>query len=268
MTDLAILHGTVTHQRNGPRRHAFTYRAFMLRIPLSRLAELPARGVALARRGGVTFDPGDHGPADGPPMDAWVRGLLRAHDVPADGEIVLYAFPRMLGHSFKPVSFFACHDARGAVRAIVAEVHNTFGERHAYVLTAPDQAAIANGRTLRARKAFHVSPFCEVRGQYAFRFFFREDRWLARIDYHADGEAVLETWIDGTATPLTRDAVRQLPWRYGFFTAAIVARIHAQALRLWLKRVPWYRKPAPPATSHTVALHEPLDQPHVPGTVA
>jgi DUF1365 family protein len=261
----AIMHGAVTHRRRGAHGHAFTYRAFMLRMPLSRLEELPAHGVALGRRGRVSFDLADHCSADGAPMHAWVRELLRAHALPADGEIVLYAFPRMMGYAFKPVSFFACHDARGRLRAVLAEVHNTFGERHAYLLTAPSNAPIADGQTLVARKAFHVSPFCAVRGHYEFRFFFRRDRWLARIDYHArDGAGtVLETWIDGQAEPLRRDAVRRLPWRYGFFTAAVVARIHWQALRLWLKRVPWYRKPAAPASPYSLATHEPIDQPPV-----
>ena len=231
----------------------------MLRPPLSRLDDLPALGLPLARRGLVSFDPADHGPPDGAPALAWIRGLLREHGVAADGEVALYAFPRMLGHAFKPVSFFACHDVEGALRAVVAEVHNTFGERHAYLLTAPDAAPIAAGRTLVARKAFHVSPFCEVRGQYAFRFVFHDDRWLARIDYHdGPGAALLETWIDGAAAPLTRAALRRLPWRYGFFTAGVVARIHAQAARLWMKRVPWFRKPPPPAVSYT-ASHESID---------
>jgi DUF1365 family protein len=153
----------------------------------------------------------------------------------------------MLGYAFKPVSFFACHDADGALRAIVAEVNNTFGERHHYVLHAPGGVALRDGATLVADKALHVSPFCNMRGGYRFRFRLSAGRWLARVDYHDDDGAVplIETWISGRSAPLDHAAVRRLVWRYGWFTVAVVARIHLQAVRLWMKRVPWFRKPPP-----------------------
>ena len=104
---------------------------------------------------------------------------------------------------------------------------------------------------LEARKVFHVSPFCDVKGRYAFRFRFGPGRWLARIDYFDDDGAtpLIETWISGGAEPLSRSAVRSLAWRYRWFTLMVVARIHWQALRLWFKRVPFFTKPAPPAAA-------------------
>jgi DUF1365 family protein len=96
---------------------------------------------------------------------------------------------------------------------------------------------------------FHVSPFCEVKGHYRFRFLFGGDRWLARIDYFDEddiADPLLETWISGAAAPLDARAVRSLWWRYRFFTAAVVARIHWQALKLAMRRVPFFTKPAPP----------------------
>ena len=107
------------------------------------------------------------------------------------------------------------------------------------------------GVTLAARKVFHVSPFCDVKGRYAFRFHFGAERWLARIDYFdTDGsEPLLETWISGQAEALTPAATRGLAWRYRLFTFGVVARIHWQALQLWVKRVPYFTKPAPPQAS-------------------
>ena len=223
----AILHGSVTHRRSRPRVHAFTYPAFMLRLPLSQIDALPAAGLPIGRRGRVSFDPADHGDGGDVPLRAFVASLLAAHGVDAAGEVVLYAFPRMLGHAFKPVSFYACHDRDGALRAIVAEVNNTFGERHHYVLHGPGGAPLRDGAALVARKSLHVSPFCTIRGEYRFRFRLAAGRWLARIDYHDDDGAtpLIETWISGRAAALDHAAVRSLAWRYGWFTLGVVASI-------------------------------------------
>lgn len=244
----AIIHGAVTHRRLRPAQHAFTYPAFCMRLPLSQLATLERRGIAHNRHGVVSFHDRDHGPCDGSPLLPWIRALLVAEGVAADGEIVLHAFPRMLGYAFNPVSFWVCHDRSGGVRAVLCEVRNTFGERHLYLLANVDCAPLESGQTLTARKVFHVSPFCDVKGRYAFRFHFGAERWLARIDYFdADGTLpLLETWISGQAEALTPAATRGLVWRYRLFTFGVVARIHWQAVKLWMKRVPYFTKPAPP----------------------
>jgi DUF1365 family protein len=244
----AFIHGEVAHRRARPARNAFTYPAFCLRLPLSQLATLERRGIARNRRGLVSFHDRDHGPCDGTPLEPWIRSVLAAEGVAADGEIVLHAFPRMLGYVFNPVSFWVCHDRAGGVRAVLCEVRNTFGERHLYLLADAQGGPLASGQTLTARKAFHVSPFCAVRGRYAFRFHFAAERWLARIDYFDDDGAVplLETWFSGCAAPVTPASTRGLAWRYPFLTAAVVARIHWQAVRLWMRRVPYFAKPAAP----------------------
>ena len=244
----AIIHGDVTHRRARPAQHAFTYPAFCLRLPLSQLPALERSGIAHNRRGIVSFHDRDHGPCDGRALEPWIRALLAAERVVADGEIVLHAFPRMLGYVFNPVSFWVCHDSAGGVRAVLCEVRNTFGERHSYLLSSAEGAPLESGQTLAARKVFHVSPFCDVKGRYAFRFHFGAKRWLARIDYFDDdsNEPLLETWISGQAEALIPAATRGLVWRYRFFTLGVIARIHWQALKLWGKRVPYFTKPAPP----------------------
>jgi uncharacterized protein len=244
----AIVEGEVMHRRTRPAANGFTYPAFCLRLPLSQLAALPAKGIAWNQRGLVAFHDRDHGPRDGTPLSAWIRQLLAREHIEADGEIFLYAFPRMLGYVFNPVSFWVCHDVAGEVAAVLVEVNNTFGETHQYLLAHPEGGSLKSGETLSARKVFHVSPFCDVKGHYAFRFHFGPDRWLARIDYFdGEGDAVLlETHVSGRAQTLTLDAVRGLLWRYRWFTVGVVARIHWHALRLWFKRVPFFAKPAAP----------------------
>jgi uncharacterized protein len=243
----SIVHGSVMHRRLRPVANEFTYRAFSFALPLSRLCELPALGVALNRRALVSFFEGDHGERNGSALEPWIRRLLAAEKVAADGEIVLYAFPRMLGYVFNPVSFWVCHDIDGNVRAVLCEVCNTFGEQHNYLLAHPDGRPLVSGETLSARKVFHVSPFCEVKGGYRFRFHFAAQCWLARIDYDDDaGSTLLETAISGAAVPLSRSAVRGLLWRYRWFTLGVILRIHWQAIKLLLKRVPYVTKPQPP----------------------
>jgi hypothetical protein len=246
----ALVEGQVMHRRTRPAQNAFTYPAFCLRLPLSRLEELPALGIARNRRGVLSFDDRDHGARDGSPLLPWIRAVLAREGIDAPGEVVLHAFPRVLGYVFNPVSFWVCHDAAGQVAAVLAEVNNTFGERHHYVVAHPDGRPIADGDTLVARKVFHVSPFCDVRGRYAFRFHFGPERWLARIDYFDDDGDVplIATSISGAARPLTRQGARSLLMRYPAFTAGVVARIHWQAAKLWAKRVPFFAKPAPPAS--------------------
>ena len=243
-----IVHGEVGHTRHRPVVNAFAYPAFCLRIPLSRIAALEGGGIAYNRHGLVSFHDRDHGPGDGSSLESWMRALLEAEGVRADGEVLLYAFPRMLGYVFNPVSFWVCHDRDGAVRAVLCEVCNTFGERHNYLLAHDDGRPLVSGETLNARKVFHVSPFCEVAGRYTFRFHFGADRWLARIDYYDDESAtpLLATHVSGGIAPLAASSARALLARYRWFTLGVIARIHWQALRLWVRRGPFFRKPAPP----------------------
>lgn len=248
-----LIHGQVMHRRHRPVANEFTYPAFCLALPLSTRDQWPARGLAHNRRALVSFFDRDHGAGDDSALEPWMRKLLAAEGITAEGEIVLYAFPRILGYVFNPVSFWVCHDRDGAPRAVLCEVCNTFGERHNYLLAHTDNRPLVSGETLRSRKVFHVSPFCEVKGDYSFRFHFGTDRWLARIDYDDDcgvaGEernVLLETCISGEAESLSPSAVRSLTWRYRWFTLGVIARIHWQAVKLWVKRVPYIPKPRPP----------------------
>ena len=248
----SVIHGTVRHRRRRPVENAFAYAACSLALPLSKLYDLPGLGLPYNRAAPVAFFDRDHGPRDGGALEPWIRRLLASEGVIADGEIVLHAFPRMLGYVFNPVSFWVCHDADGLVRAVLCEVCNTFGESHNYLLAHADGRPLVSGETLHSRKAFHVSPFCEVKGGYSFRFSFSARHWLARIDYE-DGEgrtpgaeALLETSISGVATELSARETGRLLWRYRWFTLGVIGRIHWQALKLWSKRVPFFPKPDPP----------------------
>jgi len=237
---------------------------------LKRAASTPTngRGWRINQRRALSFFETDHGdgrsPAQGGAL-GWLDALLRSEGIDdATGEAWLHCYPRVLGYTFKPVSFWYCHrapdDQGGALRAIVVEVNNTFGERHCYLLDAP-----AYGKELQARKVFHVSPFCKVEGHYRFRFMRTEhqgqNKTVARIDY-CDGEdgeegngalnlnrpVLLQTSVSGALEPMTPQALRRALWRYPAMTLGVVLHIHWQALRLWIKSVPFIGKPTPPET--------------------
>jgi DUF1365 family protein len=261
--------GSVRHARSRPAAHRFAYRSFFLRLPVRALTPTSEWGLRLLKHNQPApfsvrdADHGDAATAEGPL--AWIERVLAAggvHDV--DGDIWLHTMPRVLGYVFNPVSFWLCHRADGTLRAIVCEVNNTFSERHCYLLAHPDGRALAWGEELQASKVFHVSPFCEVKGHYRFRFMLSDsggaERFVARIDYFEDASAstpLLATSVEGRLEPATDRALARAFLAYPLFTFGVVARIHWHALRLWLKRVPFFRKPAPPALAVTLSAPDP-----------
>lgn len=221
-------------------------------LPLRSLRQQADPALPRNRRAWMAFHDADHGDGHGDAL-AWVESLLAREGVVAEGEIWLQCFPRVAGHAFKPVSFWYCEHADGTLAAVLAEVHNTFGERHAYLLQGE---GLATGAEVVARKVFHVSPFAAVSGRYRFRFFLRTHgtapRCLARIDLEDDeGRPLLQTSLSGVLQPLTHAALRRAAWAQPLHSLMLVARIHWQALALWCKRVPWFRKPAPPPQTLT-----------------
>jgi DUF1365 family protein len=247
-----IAFGRVAHFRKRPARHGFAYPVFFLRVPLDHIDALSGPLFGVDRFNLFSFLRRDFGPRDGTALEPWARRILAEGRVAeADGEIVLQAFPRMLGYVFNPIGIWYCHDRAGALRAVICEVANTFGERHNYLLARADRAAITPGDWLTAPKVFHVSPFCEVEGHYRFRFSARDGKHAARIDYHDRDGALLVTAISGDAQPLTTALLARTFVTYPFMTLFVTGRIHWHAVRLWLKRVPWFRKPAPPLQETT-----------------
>jgi DUF1365 family protein len=240
-----IARGIVRHARLRPQAHVFSYPTSFLLLPMRELRQNPCRALPRNRRAWFGFADSDHGDG-GPDALAWLEALLRQHGVEGvDGEIWLQTYPRVAGFAFKPVSFWYCHRADGGLRAVVAEVNNTFGERHCYLLDGPQ---VAFGATLQADKVFHVSPFCAVRGGYRFRFARNGERIVARVEHVDEAGPLIVTSLSGALEPLNRAALRRAAWSMPLLSYGVIARIHWQALALWRKRVPFLRKPAAPAT--------------------
>jgi hypothetical protein len=248
----ALFFGDVMHSRLRPRRNRFRYGVFFLRLRVDDPQAIRRALLSVNRFNLFSFFLRDHGPRDGSALEPWVRALLAREGVrSADGEIWLQAFPRVLGYVFNPVSFWLCHDRASALRAVVCEVSNTFGEHHNYLLAHPDERPIRPDDCLAARKVFHVSPFCEVSGGYRFRFELAPDAAAIRIDYHDASGPLLATAVRGRAAALTDRNLLRAFALYPWMTLGVILRIHWQALRLWLKGVPFFSKPLPPAQETT-----------------
>jgi len=231
--------GHVMHRRLRPKVNAFVYPVFYVQLPLAHLEAARRPIFSIDRFNLLSFHRKDHGPRDGSPLLPWIQGLLRERSLPADGEVVLQCFPRVLGYVFNPVSFWFCYDRAGQLIAVLAEVSNTFGGRHSYLLH-QGGAVLPDGLVMQACKEFHVSPFNEVEGGYRFRFQLQRACQVARIDYDdADGELLL-TSISGRSKTWSGAALFGAFARMPLLTAGVMFRIHWQALKLWLKGVPFF----------------------------
>jgi uncharacterized protein len=244
-----LVFGQVRHSRLRPSAHSFVYPAFFLRVPVHALSTLErtpqSAWFGINKKAALSFFEKDHGDqAKGSQSNwVWITTLLQAENLEMPSKVWLHAFSRVFGYSFKPVSFWFCHRADNSLIAIVAEVNNTFGERHIYLLMDTPKF----GQSMQASKVFHVSPFCAIEGHYTFRFLNTTSHTVARVDHSDNIGPLLLTSLSGELHALTNATIARALLKYPLFTFGVVARIHLHALRLWLKRVPFFSKPEPPS---------------------
>lgn len=245
MAQVDHIAGHTFHGRKGAVRNAFRYSIDYVLLD----AEAPIRTPKLfgRNRGGLTsLQDRDHGGAPGKGRGAlWVRDVLAQHQITGVEKIELLAQPRVLGHVFNPVSFWLCRDGDDALNVVIAEVTNTYGDRHSYLCHHPDLRPILPDDRLQARKILHVSPFQPVTGSYTFRFDIRPDQIGIWIDY-AQGEGGLIATLTGQRARLSNRGILGAMVRRPLGARRVLALIHWQALKLWWKRATFRARPAPP----------------------
>lgn len=244
--------GKVMHQRLKPFGHRFSYSVFSLLVDIDRLDELGAmsRLLAVNSSGILSFRERDHVEQDTETLRQFADRLLACAGLeqPA-ARVVLLAYPRMLGYVFNPISTYFAYDAENTLLAIIYAVRNTFGERHSYVAPVlPDERSPAGIRQTRT-KIFHVSPFMEMGLRYHFRILPPGKTVRLRIHETAGKEALLAATFNADAMPLTSRNLATCLLRFPFMTIKVVAGIHWEALKLWLKGARFHTSPAPPATA-------------------
>lgn len=286
----------VWHMRTRPFKHPLNYNVFSLRLRMDRPADLAKQTnwlFGFNRKRLVSFMNADHGYRDGGDLNVWLSDTLQVAGVAHPGGAVwLQTFPRMLGYVFNPVSFWYLHDEKDQLRVIVAEVNNTFGQHHHYVLSAPrshalassDDGVIHSGQVLSCQKVFHVSPFCPVTGHYRFE---RVVTPLAgaqhlpgavrdsmTIDYFDDvsvgdsatgsatgsateptTEPIIRTGIAVVPEPFTTARLLKAFLRMPLMTFGVMVRIHWHAFKLWRGGAKFHKLPDLPnqtVTSNTL----------------
>lgn len=239
MTGTPALYFTrIQHIRRAPVRHAFEYRSYSWFFDI----DSPPRLGPLLRPLG-SFRAADHLDSPGDTLRARVRTLLTAHDIDCDGRVTALMHARTLGYVFDPLTLFWCHDSDGVLRCVIAEVHNTYGGRHAYVVQ-PDR----EGR-VEVEKRFPVSPFNRMEGRYLLHVPEPGDALAVWIDLVREGQPPFHAALTGYRMPVTTGTVLRAQLRTPLAPLLTSARIRRQGIALWARGLPVV--PRPPAESST-----------------
>lgn len=244
--------GSVMHRRLRPRRHHFRYRAFWLLLNLDELEALSKRMTWFSynRPNLFSFYDSDHGDGTNTPLRAQIdRQLAESGLDVSGGRVMLLCMPRTLGYCFNPLSVFFCYRKDGDLAAIVYQVHNTFAERHSYVIAVKGAKSAVHQN---CRKRFYVSPFLDMDLRYDFRIAGPDSRVTVAISATGPDGPVLNAVMAGVRNPLTDHSLFRVFWRIPAVTLKVMAGIHWEALKLWIKRIRLRRHPAPPVRAATI----------------
>jgi DUF1365 family protein len=255
----ALYFGDVMHARLKPMGHRFSYRVMSLLIDLDRLDEAnrmsPLFGVDRAAL--YSFRESDHGDRDGSPLRAYAQRCAREHGIDlTGGRVELLCYPRLLGYTFNPLSTYFCSRADGALALIIYEVRNTFGDIHSYVLPIQPGEYTDAGIRQEQDKLFYVSPFLDMPMRYHFRVSPPGENVKLRI-LETDPEGpVLAATFNGKRRALTSGALLRSFFGLPMVTLKIMAAIHWEALRLWIKGARLVTRPAPTAANTGLASEQ------------
>lgn len=236
----ALYRGHVTHRRRARLKHGFRYPLFMLLLDLDELGALDRslRLFSYNRAGVCSYWDRDHLRNFGGVTRARLGSFFESmgERLP-DGPVLLLTHARILGYGFNPVSFFYCFDDQSKLRFVVAEVNNTFGDTHPYLL-------VADGTDRwKTKKLLHVSPFFDMAGSYDWRLPRPGALLEASCDLRHGGALSLSARLRLSRTPLSDPNLAFLLLRLPFMTLRVIFAIHWQALKLWLKGAPFHRAP-------------------------
>ncbi len=241
-SDIKLIKAETYHARHGEIENAFRYRFDALIVPVTQEPNCPSALLGVNRKGVFSFHASDHG--DGQGLLQYARKRAREHgfDKICDGKTLLIAQPRFLGYVFNPVSFWLFFDKDNNLRVVLAEVNNTFGERHTYLCHHDDFAPIYGSDKITARKLFHVSPFQDVAGKYTFRFRVNDGFVGVWIDLKHGSQGVFASMtgpIKTISTPILIKSAFTRP----LGALRVMALIHWQALKLKIKGGKYRRLP-------------------------
>lgn len=236
----------VMHRRLVAPLYRFVYRVFYLLVDVDRLGQLH-RDLKFFSYNGfnlLSLRERDHG--DGKGLRAWAEAVLAGVGIALDGgRIRLLAMPRVLGMAFNPISLWYCEHRDGTLRAVIAEVNNTFGEKHSYLL-ASNGAPMPYEQIHEKDKCFHVSPLFDLVGRYRFSLSEPGEVLRVIINETREGQPLMDAALAGERQALTDGAIVKQVLAMPFLMLKVVAGIHWEALKIWLRGAKFHGKPAPP----------------------
>ena len=249
--------GVVTHRRLRPRPHRLRYRVFWMLLDLDEIEQLPRslRLFSHNRFNAVSFFETDHGDGSDRPLRAQVEEHLKSAGIKPDGGAIrLFCMPRVFGYGFNPLSVYFCYQRDGSLAAILYEVHNTFRERHAYLI--PVDRAAGAVIDQHCRKGFYVSPFMDMDMSYTFRVAVPDQSVMVAIRAADHEGLLLAAALTGERVALTDAALLRALATHPLLTLKVIGAIHWHALRLLLKGLKLRPRPHPPAAPVTVVSAE------------
>ena len=250
--DNALYVGEVRHARYRPRTHRFTYRVFsaFLNVDDIDAKRLNLKLLSIDRFNLFSIRRRDHGPKDGSPLRPFIEGLLAEAGLQAPESIYILCYPRMFGFAFNPLTVYYCRKG-SAVTAMVYEVRNTFGDDHTYVV--PLNGANADRPLLHNRdKLMHVSPFIGMQATYHFSAAPPDETLRLVIRETQDEAPLLVASFVGTHHPLSDAALFKAFIKHPLMTVKVLVAIHFEAAKLFLKGVPFIKRPEPPQRRHSI----------------
>ena len=253
----ALYIGSVMHRRLRPRIHHFRYRAFWFLLDLDELDRLSGtlRWFSHNRPNLFSLNDTDHGDGTATPLRSQVELKLREARIElGGGSIKLLCMPRTLGYCFNPLSVYFCRYADGTPAALVYQVHNTFGERHSYVIPVKAESSAVRQQ---CRKALYVSPFLDMNMGYDFRVAGPDERIAIGIRVSSSNEPVINAVLTGNRSDFTDSNLMRVFLAIPAVTLKVIAAIHWEALRLWLKGLRLRPRPAPPESAATIVIAKP-----------
>lgn len=249
---LRLWTGKTVHHRYSPFERRFSYDICLIDLDIDRLEEASRQSplFSVGRPALFSFRSEDNGPKEKrASLRGWAEDMFRSANVElGGGAIRLITFARHLFYKFAPLSLWYGYDQEGNLRGIIYEVNNTFGERHCYVAATQEKRS-----QHEADKSFHVSPFMDVAGQYRFTLRTPDDRLLVTVENWENGGRTHMANIVAEQAPANSATLLRLAITQPFSSLGVMAAIHWQALKIWMRGAGYHRKPDPPVRSATIA---------------
>jgi uncharacterized protein len=248
-----IYEGKVYHKRFKPKVHELTYRVCSFLFDIDEVDELDRslKFFSHNRFNIISFWDKDHGAGNGKPLRPYVENLLKEANIHTEGGAIrLLCYPRLFGYVFNPLSVYYCYDKNDALKAIIYEVSNTFGERHSYIIAVNGDCDSVIEQ--KCRKDFYVSPFMEMEAEYSFKMVPPKDKVSISITQSDDAGILLIACFRGNESPLSDQGLIRMIFRYPLMTLKVMLGIHWEALKLWKKGLKFVSRPPAPSSPITL----------------